>query len=279
MNRSRWARGAATSGLAFRSARGALAASLLSSPTLSAAMHLGHLQYLPLSLPFFSMLAGLFALLVLLLQIGALRYAYSRLGISAGGAMLLLLASLIGSYFNIPIAELPAERIVSGREIVFFGMHYVVPVVVASPGTIIAINVGGAVIPGITSLLLLSRHHLWGRGLVAVAIVAAVVHALATPVHGLGIAVPIFLPAIVTAVVAVLLSRRQAAPLAYVGGCMGTLVGADLLNLGRIGGLGAPVASIGGAGTFDGVFVTGVLAVLFAGISGNGGEPNTGKRR
>jgi uncharacterized membrane protein len=27
-------------------------------------------------------------------------------------------------------------------------------------------------------------------------------------------------------------------------------------------GLGAPVASIGGAGTFDGIFLTGVLAVL-----------------
>jgi uncharacterized membrane protein len=29
-------------------------------------------------------------------------------------------------------------------------------------------------------------------------------------------------------------------------------------------GLGAPVASIGGAGTFDGIFLTGILAVLLA---------------
>jgi uncharacterized membrane protein len=27
-------------------------------------------------------------------------------------------------------------------------------------------------------------------------------------------------------------------------------------------GLGAPIASIGGAGTFDGIFLTGILAVL-----------------
>jgi hypothetical protein len=48
---------------------------------------------------------------------------------------------------------------------------------------------------------------------------------------------------------------------------MGTLIGADLLNLGAIQGLGAPVASIGGAGTFDGIFLTAILAVLIAGLS------------
>ena len=60
---------------------------------------------------------------------------------------------------------------------------------------------------------------------------------------------------------------RRAAPLAYIGGSLGTLVGADLLNLGRVQGLGAPLVSIGGAGTFDGIFLTGVLAVLIASVS------------
>jgi uncharacterized membrane protein len=63
-----------------------------------------------------------------------------------------------------------------------------------------------------------------------------------------------------------LLSRRFAGPLAYVSGSLGTLIGADLLNLDKLHGLGVPVASIGGAGTFDGIFVTGVLAVLLAGL-------------
>jgi uncharacterized membrane protein len=70
-----------------------------------------------------------------------------------------------------------------------------------------------------------------------------------------------------TAVVALLLSRRHAAPLAYVSGSLGTLIGADLLNLDKLQGLGAPIASIGGAGTFDGVFLVGIVAVLIAGIS------------
>jgi len=62
------------------------------------------------------------------------------------------------------------------------------------------------------------------------------------------------------------LSRQYAAILAYVGGSLGTLIGADLLNLGHMQNLGAPVASIGGAGTFDGIFVTGVLAVIIASL-------------
>jgi len=65
----------------------------------------------------------------------------------------------------------------------------------------------------------------------------------------------------------VVISYEYAAPLAYAGGSMGTMIGADLLNLDKVQGLGAPVVSIGGAGTFDGIFLTGILAVLLAGIS------------
>ena len=84
---------------------------------------------------------------------------------------------------------------------------------------------------------------------------------------GIGIAVPVFVPVAVTAIFALVLSREYAAPLAYIGGSMGTLMGADILNLDKIGSLGAPIASIGGAGTFDGVFLTGILAVLLAGLA------------
>jgi uncharacterized membrane protein len=227
-------------------------------------MHTNQLHYLPLSLPFFSILAGIFVFLVALLEVGALRYAYERIGISPRGAMLVLLGSLVGGYFNIPLTEFPERQILSGQEIDFFGIHYTVPVVVDWPGTIVAVNVGGALIPGLISLYLLVRHRLWLRGVLAIAGVSAVCHFLAKPVPGLGIALPIFVPAIASAVVAMVLSLRQSAPLAYIGGSLGALVGADLLNLGRVQGLGAPVVSIGGAGTFDGVFLTGILAVLLA---------------
>jgi uncharacterized membrane protein len=224
-------------------------------------------HYLPLTPGLFSILVIIFIGLVILIQLRILRYAYMRLGIGPGAALFVLFGSLIGSYFNIPITILPGHAIRSGEVVDFFGMRYVVPLVTQWPGTVLAVNVGGAVIPTLMSTYLVLRYQLWLKAAIAVAVIAIVIHAMASPVHGVGIAVPVFMPVVVTAILAFLLSREYAAPLAYIGGSMGTLVGADLLNLDKIGGLGAPVASIGGAGTFDGIFLTGILAVLLAGIA------------
>jgi uncharacterized membrane protein len=236
---------------------------------------LSRLQYFPLALPHFSLLAGIFLVLVAWIEVRALRLAYMRIGLGSRGALFLLVASLAGSYLNIPIARLPEHQIMSGQEVPFFGMHYVIPVVIEWPGTVIAVNVGGAVIPGLLSFYLLVKNRLWVRGLLATAGVAAVCHLLARAVPGLGIALPVFVPPVSAAVVALLLSRRQAAPLAYISGCLGTLIGADLLNLDKVQGLGAPVASIGGAGTFDGIFLTGILAVLFASLFNPSDTPDS----
>jgi uncharacterized membrane protein len=135
---------------------------------------------------------------------------------------------------------------------------------------VIAVNVGGAIIPVVLSLYLLIRHHLWFPGLIATACVSYICHAVATPVPGFGIEVPIFVPPLAAAAVSCIVYWRRAAPLAYIGGSLGTLIGADLLNLSRVRSLGAPIASIGGAGTFDGIFLAGILAVLLASIVGGG---------
>jgi uncharacterized membrane protein len=224
-------------------------------------------HYLPLTPGFFSILLVLLAGLIILIQLRILRYAYMKLGVGPGAAMLLLFGSLLGSYFNIPIAVLPGKPVMSGQIVEFYGMRYVVPVVVSWPGTVLAVNVGGAVIPTLMSIYLLIRYQLWLKAAIATAVIAVVIHSMATPVPGVGIAVPVFAPVVITAILAFILSREYAAPLAYIGGSMGTLIGADLLNLDKIGDLGAPVASIGGAGTFDGIFLTGILAVLLAGIA------------
>ncbi|MGE5158779.1 MAG: DUF1614 domain-containing protein [Gemmatimonas sp.] len=225
------------------------------------------LHYLPLTPGLFSILVLLVAGLIILIQLRILRYAYMRLGVGPGAALLLLFGSLVGSYFNIPITILPGETVKTGEIVDFFGMDYVVPLVTRYPGTVLAVNVGGAVIPTVMSIYLVLRYQLWVRAAIAVIVIALIIHAMATPVRGVGIAVPVFGPVIVTAILAFILSREYAAPLAYIGGSMGTLIGADLMNLGHISGLGAPVASIGGAGTFDGIFLTGILAVLLAGIA------------
>jgi uncharacterized membrane protein len=229
-------------------------------------MHLSPYHYLPLTPGFFAILVGIFIVVIVLIQVGVLRYVYMSLGLSSGAAMLLLFGSLIGSYFNIPLTYLPEQHVLSGQVVDFFGVQYVVPVVVNWPGTLLAVNIGGAVLPTVMSLYLVIKYNLWIKGALAVAGVAFVCHWLAYPVPGIGIAEPMFVPTIAAAVVALLLSRQDAARLAYVGGCLGALIGADLLNLDKVQGLGAPVASIGGAGTFDGVFLTGILAVLLAGI-------------
>jgi uncharacterized membrane protein len=226
-------------------------------------------HYFPISLTFIFILLLLFIFLVALIELRVLQYAYEKVGVRRQYAFLLLLLSLMGSYFNIPVYQLPPEQMVSSTHVDFFGMRYIIPMVHDTPGTLITVNVGGAVIPLLLSLYLLIKNKLYARGLLAIAIIAGVVHLLAYPVRGVGIAEPVFVPIAVAAPVAIFLSRARAPALAYIGGSLGTLIGADLWNLGKLQGLGAPIASIGGAGTFDGIFLTGILAVLLASLLGS----------
>jgi uncharacterized membrane protein len=230
-------------------------------------MQMSDTFYLPLTPAFFSILIVLFVVLALLIQFRVLRYAYMQLGVSSRTAMFLLLSSLIGSYFNIPLFEIAGQTVSGAQVVQFFGMHYQVPAASGHAGTIVAVNVGGAVIPGCMSFYLLWHYNLWLKAIIATAVVAAVCYFLATPVQGVGIALPVFLPAIATAIVALVLDRNYVAPLAYIAGALGTLIGADLLNLDKVAGLAAPVASIGGAGTFDGIFVTSIVAVLLGSMT------------
>ena len=139
------------------------------------------------------------------------------------------------------MTELNGPSVRAGQIVDFYGMRYVVPLVTRWPGTVVALNVGGAVIPTLTSIYLLFRYQLWISAIIGTAAVTLVIHSLATPVQGLGIAVPVFAPVVSTAIVAYILSREYAPPLAYICGSLGTLIGADLLNLNNINGLGAPV--------------------------------------
>ena len=220
-----------------------------------------HIHYFPLGVGLATLF---FAILVGLLLFGLLSRVYTALGLNFWAATLVLFGSLIGSYVNLPLWRLPEQRVVSRQVVEIFGVPFLAPVAVDWPGTIVAINVGGAVIPIMLSFYLLVRYDLWGLGAVATAIVGFVVHQMATPIPGVGISVPTIAPPLLAAVAALILSRRFAAPLAYIGGSLGVLIGADLTNLGELRRLGAPVASIGGAGTYDGIFLTGVIAVLLA---------------
>lgn len=182
-------------------------------------------------------------LLLTLIEIEAMEYGWEKLGIPHRWFFTLLAACLFGSMINLPIL-----RMGDGPE-----------------ATLVAINVGGALVPSALSIyLVLSRPESATSALIVAGVVSAVSYAIARPMKGVGIAMPILVAPLAAAGASLLLAPSAPAVSAYVGGTLGTLIGADLLNLRRIGTLGAPVVSIGGAGTFDGVFLSGLLAVLLA---------------
>jgi uncharacterized membrane protein len=224
------------------------------------------MHYFPLALPLLFILLFLIVFLIGLIEIGILGYAYQRMGIDRRYVFSVLLLSLLGSYINIPLFQLPPEEIVSDQEVFFFGIRHMIPVVRGWSRTVVAVNVGGAIIPFILSLYLMRKNDLYGPALLGITVVAFAIYQMAYPIAGLGIAVPVFVPPLLAAVVALMLSRKSAPALAYITGTLGTLIGADVMNLNKIRGLGAPIASIGGAGTFDGIFLTGILAVLLASV-------------
>jgi uncharacterized membrane protein len=221
-------------------------------------------MYPPIALRYLGVfgLAALF--LFALLELEVIEVVYSKLGISPRAVVSLLLLTILGSYLNIPVSSTPAEQLIHDQEVVVNGIPYIVPHVVQVGRTVIAVNVGGALIPALLSIYLLVRVGKAVRALVATATVSAVVYHFSQPVPGVGITVPTLVPGILAALLATALDYRRSAAIAYVAGTMGCLLGADVLNLGVISQMRAPIASIGGAGTFDGVFVSGIVAVLLA---------------
>lgn len=212
---------------------------------------------------FLLMLAFFLLALILLpfLLVGMIGSAFIKLGLPPTSMFWLLILTLLGSMINIPISQLESQVLMRDQMVSYFGMRYRAPVL-RTHKTVLAINVGGAVIPLVLSLYLLTRMELTLCLLLVVGLVTLVANRLARPVQGLGIALPGLIPPVVAALGAYLLCPPELrAPTAYIAGTMGILLGADILKLREIGKLGAPVASIGGAGTFDAIFLSGIIAV------------------
>jgi uncharacterized membrane protein len=135
--------------------------------------------------------------------------------------------------------------------------------------TVIAVNVGGCLIP--VALAIYETAHLLTAGLrpisglfLAIFINTMVCYWLAKPIEGIGIAMPGLFPALLAAVSALLLVPDHAPPVAFVAGVLGPLIGADLLHLRDIEKITTGIASIGGAGTFDGIVLSGIVAAYLA---------------
>lgn len=221
-------------------------------------------HYFPVA-PLF-IIFGVFAtvLLLILFELHVISFAYQKLGMPPRAVMVCLLCSILGSAINIPVARFKARNIVSPRTVAFFGMQYRVPQARHIDETVLAVNLGGAIIPVGLSLYLVIFQNLFFPALLTVAVVTLAVHQIAFRVEGVGIAVPTLAPPLIALLTASFVAPAQPAAVAYIAGTIGTLIGADLMNLYDLEALGAPIISIGGAGTADGIFLTGIIAVLLA---------------
>jgi uncharacterized membrane protein len=196
--------------------------------------------------------------------------ALAKLGLDPGGSLLVMAGILLGGMINIPLKKIPRQSDVHTRRIGVFGLERMFPELVRHRRyTIIAVNVGGCLVPGalvVYELMRIARHYpgLLVPVIAAAAVNIAVCRLLARPVPHVGIALPALVPALVAATTALLFARELAPIVAFIAGVLGPLVGADLLNLSRISRIDTGIASIGGAGTFDGIVISGLLATLLA---------------
>ncbi len=201
--------------------------------------------------------------------------ALTNLSLSPAAAISVLIGMIIGSLVNIPIKRMPSEHEVEVPMLQWGGGWPVFPQYRRlRQELVVAVNVGGCVIPVLLALWLLPLVTAAGRmpqTVLAVGILvnAAVCYATARPIPQVGIALPFFLPAVVALSVTWLgLGGAAYAPLrppvAFIIGITGPLLGADLLHWRDFKKIAVGTVSIGGAGTWDGIVLSGLLAALFA---------------
>ena len=203
--------------------------------------------------------------------VDAMHQALGRLHLPAVAVVPLLLGIFVGSMVNIPLYRI--EKEVAQPEFLYgpFTIGAFAPRFRRIRlQTIVAVNVGGCVIPVMIALwqmpyVLASGSSTWRALVVAVAVNVFVCHQAARPVRGIGIMMPGFVSPL-TAVSLTWLTLSADSPerasVAFVAGVLGPLIGADLLNLRRIAQVSTGMLSIGGAGTFDGIVLSGVVAAL-----------------
>lgn len=197
--------------------------------------------------------------------------ALDQLGLTRAQSLYVAMGIFIGSLVNIPVWRIRREQPVEQRPPMMFGLQRYLPERREERRmyTIIAVNLGGCVIPVLVAIYELSRlaqrsTMLLLLGLGVVALNTVVCYVIARPQEEVGITMPALVPAVVAALGAVLLVPEMAAPVAFAAGVLGPLIGADFFHLNDLGDVKTGVASIGGAGTFDGIVLSGLVATLLA---------------
>ena len=208
--------------------------------------------------------------IVVFLFVAAGEFAFERIGFTPLEFATILILTFLGSAVDIPIYKVKSlVPIVEVQEVRAFWVTYRIPRrVLRQVSTTIAVNLGGALIPVAVSIYLLATHpgSLLLYALAATLVTSVLIHLVARRVPGVGIVTPALLPPLFAATASYILAPSSPAIVAYVSGTLGTLIGADLTNLRDADHSAATMESIGGAGTFDGVFLTGIVAVILAAL-------------
>src|SRR5437867_950380 len=128
--------------------------------------------FLPVAVPLLALLlVVLLVILVALVELKILSYAYRKIGVRPCYVFLIMLLTLLGSGVNIPLYEIPAGRMVAPHTRWLHGIPYVGPDTVHAGVTIVAINVGRALIPALLSLSLFFRVPLRARMMIGTVVV------------------------------------------------------------------------------------------------------------
>lgn len=211
----------------------------------------------PVGCLLFLLFLFLLPLLFLLGFFHIITFGFSQLGLSPEITILILLSVLLGSVINIPLTR---KKIVYAKRYFFFLSRRSQPQIEG-----LAINLGGAIIPLALSGYFLTKVP-WQPTMAVVLLMVIIAKLLARTVPGRGIVIPAFVPPLFSALFALILAPEFAAPVAFIAGVGGTLIGADLLNLRKARKLSKGFISIGGAGVFDGIFLVGIVSAILAGL-------------
>ena len=214
-----------------------------------------------------SFIAILFVMLVILfilITINIFGMAFRKLGFPPEYSVYFLFLSLLGSFMNLPIKKFISQvPLIHDKGIDLQRSAYSLPSHETGHSTSISVNLGGAVIPVLMSIFLSTLVSMVDV-VIGILAMTVIVHKISKPVIGSGIAIHVVLPPLLAAAVALMISPQDAPLIAYISGTIGCLIGIDILNLKELPDLGVPAVSIGGSGTFDAIFLTGIISVLLA---------------
>jgi uncharacterized membrane protein len=218
--------------------------------------------YLPVTFLLFLLFLLLLPFIWLAITIDVVEVAVAKLGFSSNVALLLLIAVIVGSTLNIPLYErVSRTALIPDFTDLWLQRFWGIPLQKMEQKTIVALNVGGGLIPILLALYELTRSNALAIGIVT-AVVTIVSYYSAQIVPGIGIQMNPLVAPLTASLLAFSLVHSGAAPIAFTGGVIGTLIGADLLHLREIEQMTAGVLSIGGAGVFDGIALCGLFALL-----------------